>query len=437
MSLSRSESLSALRSRLLSPTAVGAAAGLLDQVLVSLANLAVGLLVLRYGTKAEFGLYGLAYTAIVVATSFSSSLFGMPMTVSYYKVAAEERAAYAGALFEGQAVLSLLLCGVVFALALAGGEVALGGSPEQQAWALALLCCPLAMAQGLVRTHRFLVQQGLVALGLSALHAAAWAGLTGLFIMQGAAAHLAALGGYGLACGVVALLGLIRSGLVAVGPARVVQAVRSVWEQGRWAMGGVAVGSLQNSAHLYLLAWLTSVEAVAEVNAGRMLISPIGMVLIGMNRGMLPMMAKLFAEGRQGALRRLAAGALLFLLLLTVVYLAALFVSWDLLLALVLRGKYEHVGALVLAWAAVVTVQAVNLILSAQVQVEGDFRSLTLLSLYTAIPMLIVAVPAIWWGGGMGGLLALVAGQAALTALLVRLLRRGGKRPDMPGPASA
>jgi hypothetical protein len=95
-----------LKARLAAPGTIATLAGMFDQVLISIANLAVGLIVLRLGTKQEFGFYGLGYTAIIVANSFAGALFAGQMTVSYYGVAPAERSAFAGALFLAQAVLS-------------------------------------------------------------------------------------------------------------------------------------------------------------------------------------------------------------------------------------------------------------------------------------------------------------------------------------------
>ncbi|MBP0447230.1 hypothetical protein J8J14_20875 [Roseomonas sp. SSH11] len=419
----------------MAPGTIGTMAGLLDQVLVSLANLAVSLLVLRFGSKFEFGLYGLGYGAIVVATSFASALFATPMTVSYYRLPEAQRPAYAGSLFIGQVAISVLLCLVALVAALATGVDLFAGGQEGLVWALVILCCPAAMAHDLSRSYRFLRQQGPVALGLDAVQAALWIGLSLLAIRAEMPAHLAALGAYGAASAFTALLGLMRSHLAPAGLGTVLEHVRSVWDQGKWAMGGVAVSAMQNQAHLYLVAWLATVEAVADVNAARMLIAPVGLVVIGMNRGMLPMLAKLHAEGRREAMRRLAGGALLFIVFLLLAFLGALYLSWDLLTTTVLRGEYHQIGGLVLAWAAVVTIQAAVLILSAQFQVEGRFRLLTMLNFYTAVPVLLCAVPMIQWQGGIGGLLALALGQVMLGLLLVRDLRNRDRSAPAPSVA--
>jgi O-antigen/teichoic acid export membrane protein len=428
-----------LKARLAAPGTVGTLAGMFDQVLISIANLAVGLIVLRLGTKQEFGIYGLGYTAIIVANSFAAALFAGQMTVSYYGLQPAERSAFAGALFLAQAGLSALIGFAALGIALGSGQASFSGSLEQQGLAVAILCCPAAMAHDLSRSYRFLRHQGFVGLGLDTLNAALWIGLTLLGIREGLPAHVAALGGYGVACAITALTGLIRSHLSLVGPAAIMRWVTSVWGQGRWAVGGVLVNALQNQAHLYLLAWLVSVEAVAEVNAARMLISPLGIIVIGVNRGILPLLAKLRAEGRGDSLRRLARNALLLVLAAILFYLACVFLSWDLLTRLVLRSEYQHIGGLVLAWAVVVSGLAVDSNMSAQLQVEGRFRSLALLNLLTAVPVLLFAIPLIQWQGGLGSLLALAVGQAGLAGILflhVRRAREAGQEhvPTSPAP---
>jgi len=416
--------LARLRARALAPGAVNTLAGMADQVLASLANLAIGLIVLRHGTKLEFGLYGLGYTAIVVANSIAGSLFSSPMTASYYHLPDARRPGFAGALFLAQAGISVPLALLLLATAMAAGGAGFGDAPESLSWALVILAAPAAMLHDRVRGYRFLRHQGPVALGLDALNAALWIGLVLLGVSRGVPAHAAALGGYGLACLATGLLGLLGAGLARVGPRAALQTLRETWELSRWALGGVAVGTVQTQAHLYLLAWLASVEAVAEVNAARMLIAPVGMLVVGLDRGLVPLLAKQHAENRPEAMRRLARAMLAFVLVLLSGYLAAVFLFWDPLVGLLLRGAYQHIGGLVVAWGAVVGIQALVLIQTAVLQAQGRFRSLTLLNLVTAVPMLGCAVPLILLYGGIGGLAALGGGQVALSLLLWRDGRR-------------
>jgi len=426
-----------LRARVLAPGAVNTLAGMADQVLASLANLAIGLIVLRYGTKLEFGLYGLGYTAIVVANSIAGALFASPMTASYYHLAEARRGGFAGALFLAQAGISVPLAGLLLAAAMAAGGAGFGGAPESLGWALVIVAAPAAMLHDRIRGYRFLRHQGVLALGLDALNAALWIGFVLLGVSRGVPAHAAALGGYGLACLVTGVLGLVGAGLARVDARAALATLRETWALSRWALGGVAVGTVGTQAHLYLLAWLASVEAVAEVNAARMLIAPVGMLVIGLDRGLVPLLARQHAEGRPQAMRRLARAVLAFVLALLVGYLAAVFLFWDLLVGLLLRGAYQHIGALVVAWGAVVGIQALVLVQTAVLQAQGRFRSLTLMNLVTAVPMLACAVPLIAFHGGLGGLAALGVGQVVLSLLLWRDARRrnGGEGADS-GPLS-
>ncbi|PZW40419.1 O-antigen/teichoic acid export membrane protein [Humitalea rosea] len=417
--------------RLLEGRRLGAVVGVLNQGVISLANLGIGLAVLRLGTKAEFGVYSLGYMAVIIATGFAAGLFGAQLTARVYHRAPTERPRFAAALLLGQTVASALLCLVMLAAALAAGLATPPGSgtATQQTVFLSILAAPMAMTLDFLRYHRLVLHRPAEALGLDIVNGLGWAGFFVAGLALGMPVHVAGLGGFGIACAVTSLLGLWGARLpLAAARRQCGAALAEAWQQGRWALGGVAVTVAQNNAHVYLLAWLTSAETVAELNAARMLMSPAALLTTGVNRTLIPRLAVLHAEGQGARLRRLAGEAVLLVLVLLVLYGIALLLGWDAVRALVLRDAYAGVGVLMVGWGLVYALQALTENLSAQLQARAEFRALTVLNAITALPVLIAVVPLILWAGAAGSLIALACGQAVLAALLYRVVTASADR---------
>ena len=171
---------------------------------------------------------------------------------------------------------------------------------------------------------------------------------------------------------------------------------------------------------------------VAEVNAARMLLMPAAMLLLGVNRTLIPGFAQMWAEGQAARIRPFALRATLALLAAILVFSLLLLAAWEPIAQHLLQGRYDGIGPLVVLWALVVALQAVTEIGSAQLQAASRFRVLALRIATVAGPVVVALVPMILWLGSPGSLLALAAGQA----VLAMLLWREAARRTPPGGAS-
>ncbi len=398
-------------------------AGMADQGVVSLGNLGAGLLVLRLAAKEDYGLYSICYMTIMILTGFAGALFAAQMTVSYYDREPAARRGFVAAVLGGQLVLG---SGFLLLAALAAILPDSLLSAEARLLALlTLLACPGAMAHDFFRSYCFVVTSAHGALALDLALVLLWLALTLSLQAGGLPVHVAALAGYGLGATATSVLALAWSGLpLRRGAAGIGPALRGLWQHGRWAIGGVAVTALQNSAYVYLLGWFATARAVADLNAARMLLAPMNVLVLGVHRTLLPHLARLLAEGRAGEMRRQAGRALAGLLAVIAVY-GTVLVAWrDTVIGDLLGGQYRGIGVLVALWTVVLALQAIDTNLSAMLQARKRFRFLAVANLWTAIPVVVGVVPMILLFGAAGSLVTLAGGVLALVLLLWRDERR-------------
>ena len=407
-------------------------AALGDQATVSAGNLAVGLLVLRIATKDDYGLYSLCYMTLILFNGVSSALFGAQMTASYYGVPPAGRHAYAAAMLTGQAVLS----GGAALLALAAGSwLAARHDPAGLLVACLAFAAPFAMAHDFFRAYFFLVQRAGSAFLLDTALVLLWGAATAVLAVGLAMPpHLAALVSYGAAAACTSLSALALSPLsLQVGARRARHATQAAWQHGRWALGGVAVTAAQNQAHVYLLGWLGTTAAVADLNAARMLLMPASLLTLGSTRILTPRLAQLSADGQTDDIRRMCLRTIVALLALIACYACAVLLSLRVILGGVLPDKYAGIGPLVALWCVVTMLQALDMVLSSALQASRRFRRLTVINIWTAVPVLLAVIPMILSYGAAGSLVTLAAGYAGMALLLGRDLR---PRIQSPIPAA-
>ncbi|WP_375454041.1 lipopolysaccharide biosynthesis protein [uncultured Methylobacterium sp.] len=416
-------------------------AGVVDQGVVGIGNLAVGLLVLRAATKEEYGLYSLCYMTLILLNGFSNAVFAAQLTVSYHERPRQDRDGFAASLLRGQLLLSASLSLVVLAIAGLLPERVLPAEMRELLMVSAL-ACPAVMAHDFLRSYFFLVDRPMNAVMLDLLLVTGWfVGTIGLGAGAMTSHTLAGLAAFGLSACVAAGAGLVLSRLPLRAEWRsALGAVAVAWNHGRWALGGAAVTALQNQGHVYLLGWLGSARAVGELNAARVLMMPMGLLIVGVGRTLTPAMARLAAEGRLADMSRTANRTLTGVVSVIGLYSLAMLAGEDWLIGRVLGASYAGIGPLVALWMVVLLLQAVDANLSAVMQVAKRFRELTIINMWTVGPVVAGAIPMIMAYGAEGNLVALAAGYAGITLLLWREAKRAmaGLRASVAGrPRSA
>ena len=412
--------------------------GIADQGVIGAGNLAMGLLVLRGSSKEEYGLYGLFYATLILLNGFCNALFVAQLTVAYHGRPDPEGAA--AATLCGQVLVTAALGLATAAAALLTPGAAL--SPALRSLAVvSALAGPALMMQDFMRGYFFIVGRPAAALLLDVALILTWAG--GLVILRDTLhlrADVAAIGSLGAAALAAGGAGLLRARLpLRRGRPRALAAVAESWRLGRWALGGALVTALQNQAHLYLLAWLASAAALADLNAARMLVMPMGLLIGGTGRTLLPALARSAAARRPAAMRRTVGRSFAALLAAIAAYAAALALGHGLVGRLLGPG-YAQNGGLVALWTCVIALQAATTNLSLLLQACRRFRDLMLVNLWTVAPVLALAVPMIRAFGTEGSLATLAAGYAAMLLLLWRRARAalaalapaGGAAPSLP-----
>jgi O-antigen/teichoic acid export membrane protein len=400
---------------------------LFDQAILSGLSLVLSLVLITYSGPAEFGRFVLAQTILLVTTSLQAALILTPIVVFTPGRAEDVRAGIISTL--ATADLALLAA----ALALAG---AIAAVVTGDAWQVAAI---LALVGG--GLQREVARASLIArermgrvLALDSIFAvSAVAAIAGLWQISSPAT--AAIGG--LAVGNLAAILLCRTPLGRV-PSRLVAALRdyrTYWKDTKWALLAAGVCEDQMRVHVFVLEGLRGTVALGTVHAGRVLTAPISLLAITWERIARPRLsAHLFAGEIGDAMRVLRLG-LAFLLSVALAYLAALYLVWDIVEALVFKGRYESIGFIVAAWSMHAVMGTIGTCLSVTLQSARLFRELARIGVIGAIvtcallSLLLLDVP------DVTAVYCLLAGNTVMVVLMLAAVRRellheGGVSPD-------
>lgn len=406
--------------------------GLMIQALLSAANFAVGLILIRRTNDLQYSYYILAANALLLATALQTS-FVQPFIVRNITVLQPaERFEVVGAIIRANSRwipmftgIGLLVAALVWALHQIDTEQAI-------LVAVALLTCAMALSREFFRMCLFAYRQPASVLRADALYVCAL--ITGAFVatltVRPAVVAVAS-------AGAAALIGylLLRRSMWRFEPWNpgATQAILGkIAAAGSWAIVGSGIHWLLIQGYSYLVASILSVGDIAAIAATRLTLMPVFVLSGGVSMLLFPMTSRWVHEkGARTAARRLLllAGALGCLAL---IYMALMFVLRDWIFDVILKKHFEQRDALILCWSAVFLVTLCRDQLATLPAARDRFRDMTLMTGFSALVWLISSFLAMHRYGPLGAVIGILAGEVVNILAIIGMIIQETRQRNIP-----
>ena len=397
----------------------------INQVVSSGTNFALGIYLVRALTPTEFGLYGIGFAIALLYSGVGNALLLTQMVVHVPDKANEDKLHYAARVLVLAAVFSLLtalLAGLVLAMVSAwqtlpheyiglGSAVTVASiayllkdffvrhayTARKEKWALAVnMFVALMLATFLFMQRHFFV-------GIDSASA--------LWIY--AASNFAG-----------ALVGLALASLPIfdVRARELMNDMQEAWVGGKWALGGVSVTWLQTQAYMYVTALFLGPAGVGYANAARLLITPATFLMPALNQVVMPRFASLRASNPQKLLqvnRLYTTGLIIFSVSYSLILLGLI----DVIAPVLLGSHYGQITPLAVAWCLFLIFQFSRGSTSIVLQAIKEFKILTLANIASVVVAIVAAIVLMEIIGVQGAILGTAAGELVLSVLLYRVIK--------------
>lgn len=398
---------------------LAAIVGIVDQGLVSAANLAIGLVFIAFGDKTDYGIYVQLFALVMLSQSIQNALINGPWVTLGPKYQRRRSRALSAHLFRLQSIVSAALAGVGF-IALLGAAywLALPTLTTAVAVAFAVLIPGLWLRE-FARDFYFLRLQPERALAVYALS-------TGVILASLAVATvywrinaLMVLSILALSCWLSGLWGMHRARLAPfANHGRARPALAAAWIHSRWALPSVVLSWAFANSQLFVAASLLGATASADIAAARLLIMPAGVCVLGWSSIFLPNVSYWIDRGDFQRINKTLRFSLLGLWAIIIVYALILWAGYGFLLDFLLGDEYAGLLPLVGIWALYFMINAAvvgnNWILAA----AGEYRLLFIYACATFAVTLPAMIAATWLFGTTGTLASLILAQAGQLGML-------------------
>lgn len=368
----------------------------IDQAMLSGLNLLVGLVLIRYTTKETYGIYSQLFGIGLLSTSLLDAMIRSALTTMAGQLDADRRGSLVARTARIEWVAATALAIIAgFGLWLVASRLNLSENTIHLALSFAAFIFLMASRE-YCRTALFIDSRPnmvawldfvFVIATLSSLAFALWVGPISVTLVM---LLLAASNGIAAALYSFKLMH-------GVGSSSIWQVylcdIRSLWALSKWALAGATLAWIGNNCYMYFVAEVVGVEALADVNAARLLLAPIFVVGMAWTRVARPAMGLLIASSDSAALDSFVKRSFMALEGIIAVYLMILLGVLPSLTVHVLGAKYRDLSTtLVLWWGCYFAISTARGIGTAVLTSLGAYQALFWQSLISVLFLLLA-----WW----------------------------------------
>ena len=405
-----------------------------DQGLIAAFNLVLQLALLRFATPADYGLFVLWQSLIMMLMGFQDAMIGVPLAVRITYdplntrrfVLERQLASFSGLFVVAAACVGLVAVTLTapgraeFALAVAVGLYAASFMVYAATRFLCLSRMQFGVALVLDGTYAAL---SLVAVGILYLRTGTIS-LTPLFLALSAPPLVAAV-----------LARLVMPRPPAFRWRRTLARYRPIWRDTRWTVAAALASELQNRAFVFVLTAVYGPAVMGGIFAGMLVLRQIAVLVQAFTAFARPQMARLRERGDLKGLTRFTAASIALLAGLYLVNLLLLGLVWPLVEAYVYANKYEGMWSVVVVWTLISLAQVPVPPLAVALVALGRYRADSVagmvgaaITLATVTTLALTAGPLVATAGSIAGLLTTAA--IMLWALRRELARRARATPS-------
>jgi O-antigen/teichoic acid export membrane protein len=392
--------------------------GVADQALTSAENFAVGVILVRNCTKAEFGLYVLGYGILVLGWSLIAALITAQMSsvLSRESLSREERQAQCSSLLRALLVACIVTTSGGYLVTLLLTQVQIVASDDTYYWLFLSSALPGMCLRDFMRRYFFQERSEVRALIMDASALALTVATLGTMAALHAS-HLNSVAAATLALGglAVGIWGIVAGGLSPKKQSDEVRApFKSSWSAGNWNIGATFVSWIQNQTYTLFVSAMLGLSGLATANAPRVLLTPITLLSTGLALPLLPRFAKQRTNLHTVVSIRSACALLAMIFVFVGFYTLALWLARDALLPLMLRNRYNDVWPCMMAWTIANAFTNFRIYYSTFLLAKGGFRQLASANILSAVVVIGLTGPLIHFFGVAGSVYSIAVGELIL-----------------------
>jgi O-antigen/teichoic acid export membrane protein len=388
---------------------------LIDQSMLSGINMIVAILFIKFSSKAEFGEYSLAIAIIMFASGVHNTLVHLPMTISGNKIDQSDRASFSTSL-----CVFLYIILILFTL-LAMGIVSFIYENlvlQHETFFVLIFSISGILSRELIRSLFFADLKVAYVFIVDVIYVLIFSILIFIFHSNNSLTASSVITGMGvssLLAAIVFIKPAIKHINLNTNWKEICENISFSWKDSKWMVSGMMLSWVVNNGYLFLLAYLISKEAVAELNGARILLVPLIIVVGAWGKVFLPKGASMVHEQQHDRIVKIILKSTAGLVVIAVFYIFVLYQIGDILEEFLYNNKYDNIKTFILLWGAFVLITVISTNLQNLISVFSQFKKLFTLSFINSSMFLFYCSYLIVTFGSMGAVYSLIIAKVILS----------------------
>jgi len=395
-----------------------------SQIVSSLTNFGIALYLVRILDKPQFGLYGLGFASVMIIAVMLSALFSVQFVVNVSDQEIENRSSYALHHIAAVAISGLAM---MIAVMLAVNSVQKNIIPVIEAFALPITVAAatfalrdILMRVAFVNRREIIVFINAATVAFSIATVYLLLGYKNIELTALKALYIYAIGQF---AGIIQGLIMLKLPWKTLGKKGLIEAFSHSWKGGRWHVMTSMVHGIRIHIHNFIIPPILGLAVLAEINAARILLSPVVLAIPPIYQLIMPRLAERRTQGLF-EITRMIVIVISGLTVFATFYCAGLFLTRDTLLPLLLGKSYSNLNYIIIAWSVYSIVLVLRNGLTMAMEVLKFFRGIFSANVVAASVAIVLAVWLSIGHGGTGIVWALVIAEFTLCLILtIKLMR--------------
>lgn len=388
-------------------------AALFSQGLLSISNLMIGICLIKYSSKENYGLYATANATLLFFLGLQNALITTPLIVLSPHKSIEEKDRFFSGLRSNQFLIFIPLTILLVVLLQIFFRVTISLSPF--AFMIFGLTVFLGLSNELIRSifySELMIRKVIkidltfiVTLGIfiSLLIANQAVNATNMIMILGASNFVSTtFGGSLLSIPMKFSLMLAKDSF------------KETWGYSQWSLMGVIFTFLQTWGYVYLVSTLLSLKDTADISVARLIMMPINLLILSWAKIFMPKGTMLLKERNITKLNQLYFFACGILIVILCLYLLLIFLGKNFILSTLLSTQYKNIWNYLFWWGFVFALMIIRSNASLYLQILKQFKFLAIAVMVSSFITLSSTIVLLKMWGALGSILAVGIGEIIL-----------------------
>lgn len=394
-----------------------------SQGMLSISNFVIGIIMAKYTTKNEYGMYVMLFSFIGILGGYQNGLINAPLMSLVNKKIDSEKNIYIHSLSVGKDLIFIPIL-LIMSLSFIGFGYFNNTPGYYVSEAFVLFFVTLIfLIKEYYRTLNYVVMNTTAIFKMDMVNVIVVFLGMGILVYYEIVLSLTGIMVLGFGYFSAFLFSSNRKTFKShINRATIKATLLENWNYGKWVILGVTSSLAKDRGYIYIVSAILGLSTLAEISATRLFLMPIGLLSLSSGQIVIAKGSKLLATDNEKEFRDFIFSFLSILLIVSGLYFVFIVFTTKYIIG-ILGEKYFNLNGMIYIWGVYFLIYAIRMLIGTALIVYGEFKKQGAYDLVGSIFTLIFCIVLVFTNGRFGAIISLIIGEIVVMACYIKLYR--------------